>query len=496
MLPRRTRLCSFMLCFCLLAFACSTRPPHAPELPPDSTPEFPPDPPPEFPPALLDRAGPARAVAVVPARYRPESSVVVEISDPVPGRVESALVGAARGAVLPLQLLSDPYSMPAAIALMPGTALIGLVAGAYSGRSGITPPESAAAIEGLVGERLDELRMSEATAHIVAASIGRTGLLRGEVLSDAGPLSAELAPDYRALADRGFGAVLEVRVRRVAFTRAGGSDPRLALVVTADARLLDAELGTPVASRRFAYQSPMYEGTRWVQEQGKLVGAEFSRSRLVLGERIVESLLLGTEWSALQPVGGPLRNVDYCGLPPVAPLWAGILSEMVVESMSPTIRWAAFPLAEWVESDDRLGAAESVRYELRIWEASAEGALGGPIYERYDLLSPSHQVERELPADTAYFWSVRARYVLEGVPRATRWSAEQYPLFQRSEELVVAATDPGIERDRVRSAVCDAGSHPDENIGWMPCVCLDFIPVMNYFRFRTPTRESSTARAE
>ena len=473
MARRCTRVASFALSCCILATGCSTSPPKGPDLPP----------------VLFARSGPPAKIAVVPAPYAPESNLAVFASDSGSGATKGAMGGAAAGAVVPLALVNHPLLIPLAIAAMPGTALIGLVVGAFSGARGATPPETAAAIERLITARLTDLRMSESTARIVVASIEKTGVLRGEVLAEDELTAAAVTPDYRPLAVRDFGAVIEVGVRRIAFTQARGTDPNLALIVTAEARLLDAVTGKPVTSRHFAYESPKYVSSLWAQDDGKLVGTEFARAQFVLGERIVETLLLGAEWSPISRAGSFGNVFIACGLPPTAPspsvaLFSRHLDERKIDSRWPTLAWEAFPLASWVESDKDLGKAENVRYDLRLWEASEKNFVGELVYERSDLPATNHRLENELKSGTQYFWSVRARYTVGGRPQATRWNAAQQPQYFSTPELKAAVAEPGTDRD-VASPSCTARGLSDV-VTWTPCRCLDFIPAANYYRFTTP----------
>jgi len=237
---RRTRVVSFAISCCVLASGCSTSPPKVPDLPS----------------SLVAWSGPSSPIAVVPARYAPESNLAVWADNSGSGAAQGAMEGMVAGARAIPSALMLPWSSLAALALVPALPLIGLIGGAFGGTHAAIPPETAAAIEKIVTARLNELRISEATARSVAASIERTGVLHGVVLDDEGPLTAAALPDYRALNARGLGTIIEVRVRRVVFTRQSRrADPNLALVVTAEARLVDATTGQAISSLHFAYQS-------------------------------------------------------------------------------------------------------------------------------------------------------------------------------------------------------------------------------------------------
>ncbi len=101
-----------------------------------------------------------------------------------------------------------------------------------------------------------------------------------------------------------------------------------------------------------------------------------------------------------------------------------------VNSLQPTLRWEAFPPPEVRETDPEgaLGRIRAVTYDLLIWRAEEkypEGFSGEypgePIYSRRALPVPWHTLEERLEPSTKYFWTVRARFELDGLPRLTQW---------------------------------------------------------------------------
>jgi len=47
---------------------------------------------------------------------------------------------------------------------------------------------------------------------------------------------------------------------------------------------------------------------------------------------------------------------------------------------------------------------------------------GRLVYARQGLTSPEHRLDEPLAAGHRYFWSFRARFVLDGQPMSTRWA--------------------------------------------------------------------------
>lgn len=128
---------------------------------------------------------------------------------------------------------------------------------------------------------------------------------------------------------------------------------------------------------------------------------------------IVAMILVGC--TAKAPVSG--LKPEYPPAVPVVNEW------MKVNSLQPTFRWQAFPhrrdlIEDSAELKDRI---TDVTYELKIWRALRDSP-GALVYSRHGLLAPLHQVEIPLEPSTKYYWSVRARFRLDGYLRGTEWS--------------------------------------------------------------------------
>jgi len=81
-----------------------------------------------------------------------------------------------------------------------------------------------------------------------------------------------------------------------------------------------------------------------------------------------------------------------------------------VTELQPSLRWQAFSLPE------PEGSLSEVTYEVKIW-AAAHDTPGQLVYAREGLPEPSHNVQESLPPSMTLFWSVRARFLLNGLPR-------------------------------------------------------------------------------
>lgn len=95
-----------------------------------------------------------------------------------------------------------------------------------------------------------------------------------------------------------------------------------------------------------------------------------------------------------------------------------------VDSRQPTLRWTAFP---GPMDQEGLGLAAlkritAVRYDLRIWRVSS-CAPQELVYQRDGLREREHRLEARLAPATRYFWTFRARYVLDGEEKVLPWAS-------------------------------------------------------------------------
>ena len=426
--------------------------------------------------AAPEATGSRATVAVVPAQYAPEVGIVPASHAAADAAAKGAAIGAAAGAVHALGAGLPALFVPAAgIGIVLAFAALGAIQGAATVPPDprIGPPVPEHSVPGL----REQLTAS------VAADIRRFTPYGATIVAGIGPRSRDDVPDYRALATKGYGDVVEVAAAQVGLVGQGGADPMFTLVVTARARRVDTATGATTSSRGLVYQSPRYARDEWLREQGKLMHAELSRAQATLAGRVVDDLLLHAEF-ATDPDAERLPLL--CGVAPLrpAPEWRRDpvydreLALSRVDSVTPTLAWEAGPPAAWSHDRAAWERATDRRYDLRIW--SAEDHIPGDlVYERTGLADTTHVVETALAPRTSYFWSVRLRYSLDGELRATRWSAACRPAFRFVVPMGDALFHAQASAAGTRASTCAPASHS-------PCACLDFSPATHYLWFRTP----------
>lgn len=159
-------------------------------------------------------------------------------------------------------------------------------------------------------------------------------------------------------------------------------------------------------------------------------------------------------------VSGCALHPPVCGLRPEYPealysFWGARVVFAEVDSLQPTLRWESFPRPQDQEADKEglLGRIANVTYDLRIWRNDCPAEVA---YSRQGLPTASHTIEDPLEPSAKYFWSIRARFELEGHPRVAEWGLSELPW------------PPGPSPCKLAS--------------------MGRIPDPNYYRFKTPSK--------
>jgi hypothetical protein len=115
-----------------------------------------------------------------------------------------------------------------------------------------------------------------------------------------------------------------------------------------------------------------------------------------------------------------------------------------VDSLRPVLRWEAFP-----PEGLRLSEAEAINkiryitYDLNVW-ISENDSPSSLIYSRRGLPEPRHEIEEPLLPCANYFWTVRARFLVDGKERVSEWGISAWP-----EPTGAAAADAIVRRSPV-----------------------------------------------
>lgn len=193
------------------------------------------------------------------------------------------------------------------------------------------------------------------------------------------------------------------------------------------------------------------------------------------GCALAPSSCLSPPVSGFQPVQPELRQCIYGKFVFVE---ADVLEWMPVGSTRPTLAWEPVPgrHQEYLGDDRRpfvtadIEDIQDVRYDLRIWSVREELAER-LVYERSGIDGTSHRVEEPLQPEMKFYWSVRARFRLDGETRVSEWSLSQSPL-PRMYPRELRYSPKELHQLSARELARKIGE----------------IPPLNYYRFETPRR--------
>jgi len=304
----------------------------------------------------------------------------------------------------------------------------------------------ASAVGGVVGAvtapSADAVREAEATLGAGVQGQALQESLRSQIETAARGAGTPLVPmpaefvrqavssgDYRLLAAAGGDSVLEATITR-AGTRGGGINAPTQGYLESRVRLLRAADGRELFAADYSYLGPRRTLGEWALRDGRALRDAFAAGYAALGTHIHDQvfLLYPLPDQGVHTVGTLASAV---GLAPLAPALRGMYTEepvfgrvfewLAVESLRPTLRWQSFPR----ESDRQAAPATmarvaKVRYDLLLAREEA-GEPGPVIYRRQGLPDNSHVLETGLAPGQRYFWTVRARFELDGRERVSEW---------------------------------------------------------------------------
>ena len=377
---------------------------------------------------------------------------VALVADPTPPEIETvyfgmtpearaaihtgggALGGAGGGLAVCGQALRVPLLGLLVIPILPVCMGVGAVAGAADSQTDDVPP-------GYSNEALAEAEAS-ARANLDTGALQARILERAQVyarenvsyqLEPAQSAGSEFRPEwpsYAALSKQGFDTALEVEFIRISLKNS--------LEMEARARVVSLNDGDVLSSAQYGYASVGLTLEEWMADGAAPLTNAVAQGLESLAEDIVDEAFLLYHPSTQAPPSrwGP---VPYYVLAPEYPLVeyssapfgdTGAsypnVEPAAVASMPPTFRWERFPRPWDSEGPDGTRRAiTKVRYELKVFDVLEDESWPRPgqeVYRAIDLPQAEHRISVELEPCTRYFWTVRARFELDGLTRVTEWA--------------------------------------------------------------------------
>ncbi len=299
---------------------------------------------------------------------------------------------------------------PGIIICVPGLAIVGAIGGGVYGA--------------VASESASEWKEAETAFRTVLADLALDELLSNHLVAFARehgyeirrpqdiPLSPKEGWSASALAEQEIHAVLEIRDPTPMLVPAKFTvNPPRRLVVAAQVRLIRTDDEKVLVDRVVSDDlSPVRQLGGWTADNATAFRDRVSPGVRQLAENIVTELFLQVRFRERRIGIAPFLDMKLQGYRPLYPppwKWAGRHIPEITP-LQPTIRWEP-------------SRKHHPTYDLRVWR-EAGGVVGDLVYQREGLVEPSHKIEEALERATIYFWSVRARYQVDGRHRITEWS--------------------------------------------------------------------------
>lgn len=292
----------------------------------------------------------------------------------------------------------------------------GLVAGPVAGWSAERKAESVQSSEATVAPVLGANMMRDALRDAIMAAARSDGVK----LKVAPPMvvDEESEPDYRVLSAKGVDTVLEVTLHQV-FLEPGADykgrinlDPVLPLDMRARVRLLRTSDNSEVFADDYSYRGKRYRYSEWAAGGGNRLMDGLKKGHVSLGRDISDRIFLLYPFADRAGKG----ESGHCGLGALGP------KDNLADDLSPLLSWQGFPRESDISlAPQDMNRVENVRYELVVG-TGGNGETPDVFYHVAGLAETSHRIPMRLEPDTRYFWSVRARFDLDGRRRVTDWA--------------------------------------------------------------------------
>ena len=304
-----------------------------------------------------------------------------------------------------------------------------------------------------VAPSADSVEEAEAdmTAILNANSIQES--LRGELaaaalrsngtrLIELPPKSAQSAArtqDYRPLSALGVDTVIETTVTKAGTKGSGINDPLL-IYMQALVRIVRTDDNSELFSADYEYLGERLTLHEWSANGGERLVRALKIGFQSLGAHIHDNVFLLYPFPNRNPQWAGLL-VFVFGLEPVFPALRGALTDdpligahfdwVTIDTLQPTFQWQRFPRENDIKTaPEEMGRVENVRYDIVV-AREHNLAPAEVVYRREGLLDASHPITLSLHPNTRYFWTVRARFELDGRQLVTEWGSTHYAARER-----------------------------------------------------------------
>ncbi len=373
-------------------------------------------------------------IGVVAARFEPQVKVDVLTSGKGAGAGKGAGEGVLSGAVYGLQCVQFLWP-PLVVLCYAAITTVGAVGGAIVGAVSTESSEKIAAGEAAMKVRLEALKMQEILRDKVieyAKEVEYEGL---SILKDQGPEDINALPVYRPATGERLDTVVELSLLSLETVVTGKKGVPIALKAIFRVRVVNASDGKVLDS--FTHES-ITTGTYddWIKDNARILTDAIQFMYKPAQQEMKKADADGWEQ--------PMILADYVLQPLYPEVWRGFtflghdsfrgLKVLDIDSSEPTFRWEAFPKLKELSEASAGSRITDVKYDLRIFNYRyfhKDLVANKQIYQLTGLTEPKFKLSGFFQPCHVYFWTVRARFLLDGKRQATEWSGTYYNIGAR-----------------------------------------------------------------
>lgn len=364
------------------------------------------------------------SIGVVHAHFVPK----FEYETPVKGRVAGAGTGATKGVfatflTFPDGIVADPII---GIIMTSTAAVIGGVTGLLIAESKDKVEENAAILNKFSAELKIQETMSNRFLKVAQEQTKSSYV----VFEEQGPSKPDEKTNYGFLSDKGIDTIFEISVLNYGLTDPFVNSP-IAFFMNLRLRLIRAIDGKIIHESITRYESRKLRFSDWSANNAQLLREEFNSCYQSLSERIIEKILFLPELNS--------DSLDICGPQPIFPVYkynsTFLKNEAkfaVIDSIQPILKWTewnsfSMPTNSSGREFEQLPYKKDIFYDIKVYRIEDDFPVE-LVYERDNLTDCFHKIECSLSPSTIYFWTVRARFKVDGNDQATKW----YLKFRKS----------------------------------------------------------------
>jgi hypothetical protein len=391
-------------------------------------------------------------IGIVAARFTPD----VKMSAALRGKPQGAAEGAFYGLLEcgNASAGTGTFAGAAFILCLPIGILLGGTIGAATSESG----KNMTTAELTLVERINVTDTQAALAISVSRYLASVDDKNNhEILTDiAGPDHPDNVKVYQSVQAGNIKTLLELGMLGFEFDGSGKEGAIPCLRMKARARKINAQSGQLIDEVDFNRRIACHTSAEWLEDNGRRITEATVQGYKDIAVNIVDELLLIYNTATADseknevPDRGPVPRSVLAPINPPPPdmgiNWShafsfnkkrggaqgfGGMRFRDVDTLTPSFAWESFP-----RPFDQSGAGtqtfSDVVYDLRIYDGALSG-LGtiSPLHmvnETSGITENHYQLTEPLKPCGWYFWTIRARYRLNGVMRATEWGGAYHTL--------------------------------------------------------------------